>query len=75
MKLHSKRINQRVIKTRLEEAEWQKLLIDAVAKQAGEKPTSARAYVSTRDTSFGIQKDVEVEIIVDYSGAPSPEDA
>lgn len=75
MKLHSKRINQRVIKTRLEEAEWQKLLIDAVAKQAGEKPTSARAYVSTRDTSFGIQNDVEVEIIVDYSGAPSPEDA
>ena len=75
MKLHSKRINQRVIKTRLEEAEWQKLLIDAVAKQAGEKPTSARAYISTRDTSFGIQKEVEVEIIVDYSEAASPEDA
>lgn len=75
MKLHSKRINQRVIKTRLEEAEWQKLLIDAVAKQAGEKPTSARAYISTRDTSFGIQKDVEVEIIVDYSEAASPADA
>lgn len=75
MKLHSKRINQRVIKTRLEEAEWQKLLIDAVAKQAGEKPTSARAYISTRDTSFGIQREVEVEIIVDYSEAASPEDA
>lgn len=75
MKLHSKRINQRVIKTRLEEAEWQKLLIDAVAKQAGEKPTSARAYISTRDTSFGIQKEVEVEIIVDYSEAASPADA
>lgn len=75
MKLHSKRINQRVIKTRLEEAEWQKLLIDAVAKQAGEEPTSARAYISTRDTSFGIQNEVEVEIIVDYSGAPSPGDA
>ena len=75
MKLHSKRINQRVIKTRLEEAEWQKLLIDAVAKQSGEKPTSARAYISKRDTSFGIQNEVEVEIIVDYSEAASPEDA
>lgn len=75
MKLHSKRINQRVIKTRLEEAEWQKLLIDAVAKQAGEKPTSARAYISKRDTSFCIQNEVEVEIIVDYSEAASPEDS
>lgn len=75
MKLNSRRINQRVIKTRLEESEWQKLLIDAVAKQAGEKPTSARAYISKRDTSFGIQNEVEVEIIVDYSAATLPEDS
>lgn len=75
MKLKDSTINMRVVKTTLSEDEWQKIVIAAVAKEANltlGHGVSARAYVSTRDTSYGILKEIEVEISVDYTALPTP---
>ena len=73
MNLNVSRINHEVIKTRLDEKEWHRIVIEAVAQKAGvqlDQATSSRAYISTRDTSYGFLNEVEVEIIIDHEKKP-----
>lgn len=73
MKLNDITRNERVIKVRLEESEIEDLAIKAVLKEAGiiwKEGLKCRAWHSSRDTSTGIQHDMEVEIIADLSVLP-----
>ena len=74
MKINDITRNERVIKVRLEESELEDLAIKAVLKEAGinwKEGLKCRAWHSSRDTSTGIQHDMEVEIIADLSVLPS----
>lgn len=69
MKLRDNRIDVRKVETTLDEADWKQILIEAVAVQAGitlGPGVTARAYVSTRDTSTGILHEIKVEVVEDY---------
>ena len=73
MKINDITRNERVIKVRLEESEVKDLAIKAVLKEAGinwKEGLKCRAWHSSRDTSTGIQHDIEVEIIADLSVLP-----
>jgi hypothetical protein len=73
MKISDITRNERVIKVRLEESELADLAIKAVLKEAEiywEAGLKCRAWHSARDTSTGIQHDMEVEIIADLSVLP-----
>ena len=73
MKINDTTRNERVIKVRLEESELEDLAIKAVLKEAGinwKEGLKCRAWHSSRDTSTGIQHDMEVEIIADLSVLP-----
>lgn len=73
MKINDTTRNERVIKVRLEESEVEDLAIKAVLKEAGinwKEGLKCRAWHSSRDTSTGIQHDMEVEIIADLSVLP-----
>lgn len=73
MKINDITRNERVIKVRLEESEVEDLAIKAVLKEAGinwKEGLKCRAWHSSRDTSTGIQHDMEVEIIADLSVLP-----
>lgn len=73
MKINDITRNERVIKVRLEESEVEYLAIKAVLKEAGiywTEGLKCRAWHSSRDTSTGIQHDMEVEIIADLSVLP-----
>lgn len=73
MKINDITRNERVIKVRLEGSEVEDLAIKAVLKEAGinwKEGLKCRAWHSSRDTSTGIQHDMEVEIIADLSVLP-----
>lgn len=73
MKINDITRNERVVKVRLEESEVEDLAIKAVLKEAGinwKEGLKCRAWYSSRNTSTGVQHDMEVEIIADLSVLP-----
>lgn len=74
MKLKDSTRNERVITVRLTEDEIEDLAIKAVLKEAGidwKDGLKCRAWHSSRDTSKGIQHEMEVEIVADLNALPA----